>query len=147
MLLTVFLGSQLIFAQTSTVTTTPQKKLPSQQRLYKHNPPKAGLEKKTPRHTTTTPSEIYKACLGKEVRRLTAEMRAKKKEALNEFKIAYRNSTTTEAKSKAKENYSQTIKDINKWFNAEVRKAKEMCRGLRKSTSTPASTPTTTSQE
>ncbi len=95
---------------------------------------------------TTTPSGIYKACVGKKAQELTKEMQNKKKQALSNFKEAYNNATTTEAKKEIKKTYTHEIKEINKWFNQELRRVKTECKQLRVPTSTPTPTTTTSTQ-
>lgn len=68
-------------------------------------------------------------------------MSAKKKQALAEFKIDYKNATTTEAKKEVRRNYNKKIQAINKWFNQEVKKVREECHGVQPYA--PTSTPTT----
>ena len=126
--------SQLTFAQTSTPTTTPRHKPTTTPRKF-HKPSTT-----TP---TTTPSGIYKACVGKKVRELAKEMQTKKKETLNEFMTAYKNATSTEVKREIRKNYNQKIRDLNEWFNQEVRRAKNDCRGLMIPTLTPTTSTST----
>jgi hypothetical protein len=74
------------------------------------------------------------------MKNLTKEMQSRKKNALDEYKNAVKNATSTEAKKEARKAYNTALIDIKKWFNQETKEAKEKC----KSTSTPTSTATST---
>ncbi|MEM0476239.1 MAG: hypothetical protein QW367_01185 [Candidatus Aenigmatarchaeota archaeon] len=134
--LTAFIVTQLTFALVIKTKSVPPYAPTS-------TPGEFGVRKGTST-ATTTPSGIYKACVGRKVQELTKEMQNKKKQALSKFKEAYKNATTTEAKREVRKTYNQEIKEINKWFNQEVRRVKTECKQLRVPTSTPTTTPTTT---
>ncbi len=162
--LIILLASQLTFAQV--VPPTPLQQDKASLKIQKTHPSSKEVKKRevskekkmkafkssTATPATTTP-EAYKACVGKQVSALTIEMRAKKKEALNEFKTAYKNATTTEAKKEIKKVYTRKIREINRWFNQEVRRIKAECRSsispaatTTSATSTTTTTPTTTEE-
>lgn len=128
---------QLTLAQTSTLATTSTSPSPP----FGHKStlkPSASLNKKLEKKT----SGSYKKCIGEKIRELTDEMRSKKKEAFNEFKVAYKNATSTEAKKEVRKNYNQKLKEINKWFNQEIRQTKKECRNLKSSNSSSPATST-----
>lgn len=93
--------------------------------------------------STSTLSGVYKACIDNEVKKLTDEMKIKRKEALNEFRTAYKRATSTETRKELKKNYTEKIKEINKWFNQKARKIKEECKQL----TNPTTTTSTSSQQ
>lgn len=143
LVLGIILSLQLTFARVATPTSSYRHK--AVVKLHK-------ASTSSPATTTTSTSTIqtYRACVGKEVSALTKQMQNKKKDALKEFKVAYRNATSTSAKMEIRKTYNQKIKEINRWFNQEVRKIKEKCRNLlvpTTITSTPSESSATTSQE
>ncbi|MEM5782598.1 MAG: hypothetical protein QXD43_05410, partial [Candidatus Aenigmatarchaeota archaeon] len=61
-----------------------------------------------------------------------------------EFKTLYHNATTTNAKKEAKKAYTQKIKEINKWYNDELIKAKSECKEAKPATTSEKVKPATT---
>ncbi|MGC8776239.1 MAG: hypothetical protein ACP5QN_02935 [Minisyncoccia bacterium] len=83
----------------------------------------------------------YQKCLKDEVKSLTKEMQTKKKDALSIYKTNLKNSTSTTAKKEARKSYNLEIKNINQWFENEIKQSKTRCK-----TTTSTSTSTSTNQ-
>ncbi|GIW65723.1 MAG: hypothetical protein KatS3mg094_242 [Candidatus Parcubacteria bacterium] len=131
-LLTLVLLTSLTLAQTTT-TSTSTISTPKHKPVV---PVKKGVVKKEKVKKLSS----YQGCVGQKVRELTKEMQSKKKEALNNYRNEIKNATSTTASREVRKNYIPVIRDINKWYNSELRKIKQECKIA---TTTPTSTPTT----
>ncbi|BCX15736.1 MAG: hypothetical protein KatS3mg097_628 [Candidatus Parcubacteria bacterium] len=88
----------------------------------------------------------YNACVGRQVKELRKEMRAKRREASNEFNTEFKAATTVEAKREARIKHNQAMREIRRLFNQELRRIQQECRQLnipQPSTSTSSIPPTT----
>lgn len=80
--------------------------------------------KKEKNSKTKQSSEKYKICVSQKIKNLTTIMQTKKKEAFDDYRQLAKNTTSTKI---LKESYAAKIKEINRWFNEEVKKVKEEC--------------------
>ncbi len=130
----IFYFASLTFAQTttsatSTVISLPQTKQSIRERI--HSKLRSRIHNKSKKIISS-----YKECLNLEMQKLTKEMQLKKRTALNEFKAAVKNATSTQAKREARKNYVNVLREINKWFVNAVKEAKEKCKTNTSTTST-----------
>jgi Skp family chaperone for outer membrane proteins len=133
--LAILIFFSLIFAQTTTPTTSTSKATTTK-------PVKQPKAVKPYKSKAKGVAGVYEKCLNVEMQRLTKEKQSREKTALAEYKNNLKSATSTQAKREARKSYNNALRDIKKWFNQSTKEAREKCRLT--ATSTPTKTPTST---